>query len=58
MLSPKLETKRLILRRLEESDLDAMYEIISDSRLSKYIQFPRLSKDEELEYIRFFDKRG
>lgn len=40
MLSPKLETKRLILRRLEESDLDAMYEIISDSRLSKYIQFP------------------
>ena len=58
MLSPKLETKRLILRRLEESDLDAMYEIISDSWLSKYIQFPRLSKDEELEYIRFLIKEA
>lgn len=58
MLSPKLETKRLILRRLEESDLDAMYEIISDNRLADYIQFPRLSKDEELAYIRFLIKEA
>ena len=48
MLSPKLETERLILRRLEESDLDAMYEIISDNRLADYIQFPRLIKEADV----------
>ena len=52
MLSPKLETKRLILRRYNESDIDAFYEILHDDRLHKYISFPDLTKDEELEYIR------
>ena len=32
MLSPKLETERLILRRYNESDIDAFYEIIHDDR--------------------------
>ena len=52
MLSPKLETERLILRRYKESDIDVMYEIITDERLSTYIKFPNLTKDEELECIR------
>lgn len=52
MLSPKLETERLILRRYNESDIDAFYEILHDDRLQKYISFPDLTKDEELEYIR------
>ncbi len=52
MLSPKIETARLILRRYRESDLDAIYEIISDEKLSKYIKFPKLTKDEELDCIR------
>ncbi len=52
MLSPKIETDRLILRRYKESDIDAIYEIITDERLSKYIKFPKLSKQEELECIR------
>lgn len=52
MLSPKIETDRLILRRYNENDIDAMYEIITDNRLSKYIKFPKLTKDEELEYIK------
>ena len=52
MLSPKIETDRLILRRYKESDIDAIYEIITDERLSKYIKFPKLSKEEELECIR------
>jgi len=52
MLSPTLETKRLILRRYNESDLDAMYEIITDDRLSHYIKFPNLTKEEELECIK------
>ena len=52
MLSPKIETSRLILRRYKESDIDAVYEIITDERLSKYIRFPNLTKDEELECIK------
>lgn len=52
MLSPNIETERLILRRYEESDIDAMYEIITDARLSKYIKFPSLTKEEELECIK------
>ena len=51
MLSPRLETDRLILRRYEENDLEAFYEIIHDERLQKYIKFPDLTKDQELEYI-------
>lgn len=52
MLSPKLEIERLILRRYKESDIDAIYEIITDERLSKYIKFPNFTKDEELDCIK------
>ncbi len=52
MLSPRIETDRLILRRYKESDIDAIYEIISDERLAKYIKYPNLTKDEELECIK------
>lgn len=45
MLSPKLETDRLILRRYEECDIDAFYEIIHDDRLQKFIPFPDLTKE-------------
>ena len=52
MLSPKLETERLILRRYNETDLDAFYEIIHDSKLQTYINFPDLTKEQELEYLK------
>lgn len=52
MLSPKLETERLILRRYNESDINVFYEIIHDKRLQNYITFPDLTFDQELEYIR------
>lgn len=51
MLSQRIETDRLILRRYKESDIDAVYEIITDEKLSKYIKYPDLTKDEELECI-------
>lgn len=51
MLSPNLETERLLLRRFNETDLNAFYEILHDDRLHKYISFPDLTKEEELEYI-------
>ena len=52
MLSPNIETNRLILRRYNEIDLDAFYEILHDERLHTYIPFPDLTKEEELEYIK------
>ena len=52
MLSPTIETERLILRRYKESDIDAIYDIITDERLSTYIYFPSLTKEEELDAIR------
>lgn len=52
MLSPKIETERLILRRYKESDINMQYKILTDSRLSKFIRFPNLTKKEELECIR------
>ena len=52
MLSPKIETKRLILRRYKELDIDAIYDIITDKRLSTYIKFPELTKEQELECIK------
>ena len=52
MLSPKIETERLFLRRYKETDIDVQYEIITDERLSKYFKFPSLTKEEELECIK------
>lgn len=52
MLSPNIETNRLILRRYNEIDLDAFYEILHDERLHTYIPFPDLTKEEEFEYIK------
>lgn len=52
MLSPLLETERLILRRYKISDIDMQYKILTDERLHKYIDFPDLSKEEELECIK------
>lgn len=52
MLSPQLETERLILRRYKESDIDAMYDLITDENMSKYLTFPKNSKEEELEYVK------
>lgn len=52
MLSPRLETERLILRRYKESDIDFLYEIITDKRLTMYIKFPDITKEEELECLK------
>lgn len=58
MLSPKLETERLILRRYEEKDIDMHYEVLTDSRLAEYIKFPNLTKEEELECIKDWIKNA
>lgn len=58
MLSPKIETKRLILRRYKETDIDAIYDIITDKRLSTYIKYPELTKEQELECIKEWIKEA
>ena len=58
MLSPKLETERLILRRYEETDIDMQYEVLTDNRLTEYIKFPNLTKEEELECIKNWIKNA
>lgn len=58
MLSPKLETERLILRRYEETDIDMQYEVLTDDRLAEYIKFPNLTKEEELECIKDWIKNA
>ena len=58
MLSPRIETDRLILRRFEENDVNAFYEIIHDERLQKYIHFPDLSLEQELEYLKECSKNA
>ena len=52
MLSPKLETDRLILRRYCKDDIESFYTIINDDRLQKYISFPNLTKKQEMDYIK------
>lgn len=58
MLSTNIETKRLTLRRYQESDIDAIYDIITDPRLSTYMKFPKLTKEEELECIKKWIKEA
>ncbi len=45
MLSPKIETDRLILRRYEENDIEMQYTILTDERLAKYIKFQGFQKE-------------
>lgn len=52
MLSPVLETKRLILRRWQESDIDVLYEMVIDKRLSQFLKIPNITREDELKRLR------
>jgi ribosomal-protein-alanine N-acetyltransferase len=51
MLSKKIITDRLILRRYENRDMDIMYMLMLDNRLTKYINFPKYTKEEFSKYF-------
>ena len=51
MLSPRLETARLILRRWKKDDIDDLYKMISDKRLFTYLKEPNKTKEEEQEIL-------
>lgn len=52
MLSPIIETDRLILRRFKETDIDIQYNLIHDERLARFLKFPDYTKEEELDCIK------
>lgn len=47
--TPRLETERLILRRFEESDVDALYAILSDEEVNRFLPMVPLRSREEAE---------
>jgi ribosomal-protein-alanine N-acetyltransferase len=54
---PVLETERLVLRRLGETDLAELFFMRSDERIMIYIDQPRFTKQEEaIAYLEKLDK--
>ncbi|MDD6174946.1 MAG: GNAT family N-acetyltransferase [Firmicutes bacterium] len=62
MNTPTLETKRLILRKFTENDLAALYQILSDEEVNRFLPwFPLQSMEEtkaffEERYLKEYDK--
>lgn len=51
--TPRLETERLILRRFEEGDVDALFAILSDEEVNRFLPMFSLRSREEAEvYLR------
>lgn len=49
---PRLETERLILREVEEEDMEQLYEMLSDAEVAKFDYFyPVGSKAEAIKFI-------
>lgn len=54
---PKLETERLILRQVEDKDVEQLYEILSDPEVAKYEYFyPVKSNVEVIKFIERYKK--
>lgn len=50
---PELETERLFLRQIEDSDMEQLYEILSDPEVAKFDYFyPIGSKEEAMKFIK------
>lgn len=48
------ETKRCIIREMEEADLDALYELYADESISRYTENLYEDREKEREYIRSY----
>ncbi|MGE8554278.1 MAG: GNAT family N-acetyltransferase [Chryseobacterium jejuense] len=53
----KIETERLILRKLEETDDERMFLMDSDPEVMKYLEPPVKSKEESMKVIRMIQKQ-
>lgn len=50
--TPRLETERLILRRFERQDADALFRILSDEEVNRFLPwFPHKSREETFEFL-------
>ena len=55
---PNLATKRLILRRVDDNDVEQLYEILSDIEVAKYDYFyPIKSKTEAIKFIERYNEQ-
>ena len=55
---PRFETRRLILRRIKESDYIDIYEYSSDIEVTKYLTwYPHMSLKESKDYTSYLQKR-
>lgn len=54
MNTPTIETKRLILRKFTENDLDALYEIYSDEAVNTFLPWFPLKTTEEAKTFRMY----
>ena len=53
VLFPELETERLILRQIEDDDVEELYEMLSDPEVAKFDYFyPVKSKEEAMKFIK------
>ena len=50
--TPRLETERLFLRRFERQDADALFRILSDEEVNRFLPwFPHKSREETSEFL-------
>ncbi len=52
-----LETERLILRPMNETDIDAVYEMRRDTEIMRFIREPVLNRDEAENWITLISSR-
>ena len=55
MNTPRLETKRLILRRFTERDLKALFDILRDEEVNRFLPWDTVKSIEETK--RFYEER-
>lgn len=53
----KIETQRLILRKLEEEDAERMFRMDSDPEVMKYLGTPVKNREESKEIIKMIQKQ-
>ena len=55
---PELETERLLLRRLNVTDIEDVFKYTSDENVSKYLLwYPHPSMDFTRRYLKYVDKK-
>ena len=51
-----LETERLFLRKLQDHDIDEIFEMRSDAEIMRYIREPQIVKEDSLKWIKMISQ--